>query len=113
MASKDLIERKILRENSLTMEALAWSGYFYISKSLQGKSKEEMLSILSKFNSKVNYRGFIGNFLDKENPIFRKIMREGNKMISTSSSVTWVNKVFNEYILEGKSLEEIGREEVK
>jgi len=113
MASKDLMERKIFREDSLTMEALAWGGYFYISKSLQGKSKEEILSILSKFNSKVDYKGFIGNFLDKENPIFRKIMREGNKMISTSSSATWINKVFSEYILENKSLDEIGKEEAK
>jgi len=110
MASRDLEERKLLRVNSLTMEALAWGGYFYISKLLQEKSKEEILSILSKFNDDIEYKGFKGKFLAKENPIFRKIMREGNKMISTSKSATWINKVFSEYVIDGKSLEEIGRE---
>ena len=37
-------------------------------------------------------------------------MREGNKMISTSKSATWINKVFKEYVIDGKNLEEIGRE---
>lgn len=110
MASKNLEERKSLREKSLTMEALAWGGYFKLSTFLQGKSKEDILNILSKFKSEIEYKGWKGNFLDKENPIFRKIMREGNKMISTSNSTTWVNKVFVEYIFEGKSLDEIGAE---
>ena len=110
MASRDLEERKLLRLNSLTMEALAWGGYFYISKLLQEKNKEEILNILSKFNDDIEYKGFRGKFLAKENPIFRKIMREGNKMISTSKSATWINKVFKEYVIDGKNLEEIGRE---
>jgi len=110
MASKNLEERKNLRVNSLTMEALAWGGYFKISTFLQGRSKEEILDVLNKFNDNVDYKGWTGNFLDKENPIFRKIMREGNKMISTSSSTTWINKVFTEYIIFNKTLEEIAKE---
>ena len=113
MASKDLTERAELRTHNLAMEALSWGGYLKLSTRLQGKSREEILSILNKFDSKVDYKGWRGNFLDKENPIFRKIMREGFKIINTSSSATWINKVFIEYVLEGKSLEEIGREEVK
>jgi len=113
MASKDLTERVELRKHNLAMEALSWNGYFKLSTKLQGKSREEILSILNKFNDIVEYKGWRGSFLDKENPIFRKIMREGFRIINTSSSATWVNKVFIEYILEGKSLEEIGREEVK
>ena len=113
MASKDLTERVELRSHNLAMEALSWGGYFKLSTKLQGKSREEILSILNKFNSKVDYKGWRGDFLDKENPIFRKIMREGFRIINTSSSATWINKVFIEYALEGKSLEEIGKEEVK
>jgi len=113
MASKDLTERAELRTHNLAMEALSWGGYLKLSTRLQGKSREEILSILNKFNSKVDYKGWRGSFLDKENPIFRKIMREGFKIINTSSSTTWINKVFIEYVLEGKSLEEIGKEEVK
>ena len=110
MASKDLTERAELRTHNLAMEALSWGGYLKLSTRLQGKSREEILSILNKFDSKVDYKGWRGNFLDKENPIFRKIMREGFKIINTSSSATWINKVFIEYVLEGKNLEEIGKE---
>ncbi|HEY8889440.1 MAG TPA: DNA sulfur modification protein DndB [Clostridium sp.] len=113
MASKDLERRSELRKQFLTMEPLAWSGYAKISTLLQGKSSDEMLKLLDKFNSKVEYKGWKGKFLSRENPIFWKIMREGNKIVSTSSSTTWINKVFTEFIIEGKSLEEIGREEVK
>jgi len=113
MASKNLEERADLRTHNLAMEALSWNGYFKLSTKLQGKSQDKILSILNKFNDKVEYNGWSGNFLDKENPIFRKIMREGFKIINTSSSATWINKVFVEYVLEGKSLNEIGREEVK
>ena len=113
MASKDLTERVELRKHNLAMEALSWNGYFKLSTKLQGKSREEILEILNKFNDKVEYKGWRGSFLDKENPIFRRIMREGFKIINTSSSATWVNKVFIEYVLEGKSLEEMGNEEVK
>ena len=110
MASKNLEERVELRKKSLTMEPLAWSGYAKISTFLQGKSSDEILSILSKFNSVVKYKGFRGQFLSRENPIFLKCMREGYKIVSTSSSTTWINKVFVEFIIEDKSLEEIGRE---
>lgn len=110
MASKNLEERKMLREKSLTMEALAWSGYFKVSTFLQDKSKEEILETLSKFNQVVEYKGWKGNFLDKENPIFSKVMREGFKIINTSSSSTWINKVFVDYIVNSKSLDEIGAE---
>jgi len=110
MASKNLEERVELRKQYLTMEPLAWGGYIKISKQLQGKSRDEILSILAKFNAEVEYKGFKGKFLEKENPIFRKIMRENFKIINTSSSVTWINKVFVDYALEGKSLEEIGKE---
>jgi len=110
MASKDLEERKLLREKSLTMEPLAWNGYFKVSTFLQDKTKEEILEVLSKFNMETEYKGWKGKFLDKENPIFRKVMREGLRIINTSSSATWVNKVFVGYIIEGKSLEEIGPE---
>ena len=110
MASKDLENRAELRKQYLTMEPLAWGGYMKISTRLQGKSREEILDVLSKFNAKVKYKGWSGSFLDRENPIFRKIMREGFKIINTSSSATWVNKVFVDYIIEGKTLEEIGKE---
>jgi len=111
MASKDLAERAELRTHNLAMEALSWGGYLKLSTRLQGKTKDEILEVLNKFNDRVDYKGFRGNFLDKENPIFRKIMREGFKIINTSSSATWINKVFIGYVLDGKSLEEIGRED--
>jgi len=113
MSSKDLEERKSLREKNLAMEALSWGAYMKLSKRLQGKTKEELLTILDKFNMEVEYKGWKGSFLDKENPIFRKIMREGFKVINTSSSATWINKVFAEYAIENKTLEEIGKEEAK
>ena len=113
MASKDLEERTELRKHRLEMEALAWGGYFKLSTRLQGKSREEILDVLSKFNADIEYKGFKGKFLERENPIFRKIMREGFRIINTSSSATWVNKVFIEYALENKTLEEIGKEEIK
>ena len=113
MASKDLSERVELRKHNLAMEALSWGAYFKLSTKLQGKSRDEIVEILSKFNNRVTYKGWTGGFLDKENPIFRKIMREGFRIINTSSSATWVNKVFIEYVLEGKTLEEIEKEEVK
>jgi hypothetical protein len=112
MASKDLKNRVNLRKQFLTMEALSWGGFFKISKIIQGKDID-LKNLLSKFNSEVEYKGWKGKFLDKSNPIFQKVMREGNKMISTSSSTTWINKVYVEYAVEGKSLDEIGKEEVK
>lgn len=110
LANKNLGERNELRKTFLTMEPLAWSGYIKVSKHLQGKSREELLDILSKFNKEVEYKGWKGYFLQKDNPIFSKVMREGSKIINTSTSGTWVNKVFVEYIINGKSLEEIRSE---
>lgn len=110
LASKDLNERNDLRKTFLTMEPLAWSGYIKISKHLQDKNKEEILNILSKLNKEIEYKDWKGYFLQKNNPIFSKVMREGLKIINTSTSGTWINKLFVEYIVNGKSLEEIGSE---
>jgi len=109
MANPNLEERNQLKSQFFTIEPLAWSGFIALSKALYGQDNWE--EKLNKLNTRVQFDGWEGEFLNRENPIFRKILREGNKIINTTASVKWINTVFIKFVNENKSLDEIAKED--
>jgi hypothetical protein len=109
MTNPDINIRNELKSQYFTIEPLAWNGFIALSKVLQNQEHWERR--LSKLDSKVEFQGWKGDFLNRENPIFRKILRENNRIINTTSSMKWINTVFIKFVAENKTLDEIASED--
>jgi DGQHR domain-containing protein len=105
MGDVDLTKKQELKERMFTIDVLAFYAYFvlgfefYNTKGLEKK--------LKKLKDIVKVGEWEGEFLSKENPLFKPVLRENNRIINTSSTMSYMSKVIVGYVAQGKSIEEL------
>lgn len=103
-----------LRQKSLVSEALSWFGYMRIAKDLYGSNgKKKLKDYLKLLNNNIVIDGQKYSFLDKNNPIWKNIFRENNKIINNTSTQKIIAETMSKFIknngkIDKTELEQIG-----
>ena len=105
LGEMEIAERKIGREKDYSSDLLFWHGYIAVSKVLYGD--ENWKEKLRKLKQLIRIKDWEGFFLYKTNPIWNHVKKGDGKIVNSTSTQSFVRKMFVLFITNEKEFFEI------
>lgn len=98
LGNMNINSRNEARKKSFILEPLAFYGIVSLSNQLMKiKDWQEQLK---KLRQEVTVGKWKGEFLDKKNPLWNSVFREGDKIINNTSTQAFMTKAISQFVLE-------------